>query len=160
MTAMRSAVALRSGDVGDLAEVNAIMADAFDARYGEAWTPAQCIGMLSLSGIWLTMASIDEDSAGFALARSTLDDGELLLLAVRPEYQRRGVGATLLRSVMREAAARGVTGLHLEVRKGNPAIGLYRREGFAKVGERASYYRGITGQLYDAQTFHRILAKE
>ncbi|MBR0553575.1 GNAT family N-acetyltransferase [Stakelama marina] len=160
MSSVRGIVALSAGDATDLGDVNAIMADAFDPRYGEAWTPSQCVGMLALSGIWLTMASVDGQSAGFALARSIMDDGELLLLAVRNDFRRRGVGSALLRSVIREAGARGVTGLHLEVRKGNPAIDLYRREGFRKVGERASYYRGITGQQYDAQTFHRMLTKE
>jgi ribosomal protein S18 acetylase RimI-like enzyme len=36
--------------------------------------------------------------------------------------------------------------LHLEVRAGNEAVQLYRREGFDKVGERRNYYRGKTGK--------------
>lgn len=146
---------VRHGSASDIATVNAIMADAFDPRWGEAWTGAQCLGMLSLPGVWLLLARIDGEDAGFALARATLDDGELLLLATRPASRGRGVGTALLRATIAEAEARGVRRVHLEVRAGNQAIHLYGREGFAKVGERRQYYRGKGGQLIDAHTYAR-----
>jgi len=148
---------LREGGSQDLAEVSRIMEDAFDARYGEAWTSAQCLGMLSLPGVWLVIASLDEADAGFALARSTGEEAELLLLATRPAARRRGVAGALLRAVVAEAEARGVAQLHLEVRAGNDAVRLYRREGFEKVGERKNYYRGKMGQAFDAHTYARDL---
>jgi ribosomal-protein-alanine N-acetyltransferase len=150
-------VELREGGSQDLSSVNTIMQDAFDARYGEAWTSAQCLGMLSLPGVWLVLASIDGRDAGFALARIIADEAELLLLATRPAARRRGVAGALLRAVIEEARGRGVTRIHLEVRSGNDAVWLYRREGFEKVGERREYYRGRNGQLFDAHTFARDL---
>jgi ribosomal-protein-alanine N-acetyltransferase len=150
-------VELREGGSQDLSSVNTIMQDAFDARYGEAWTSAQCLGMLSLPGVWLVLASIAGRDAGFALARIIADEAELLLLATRPAARRRGVAGALLRAVIEEARGRGVTRIHLEVRSGNDAVWLYRREGFEKVGERREYYRGRNGQLFDAHTFARDL---
>ncbi|NYT40860.1 GNAT family N-acetyltransferase [Sphingomonas sp. R-74633] len=150
-------VELREGGSQDLASVSTIMMDAFDARYGEAWTSAQCLGMLSLPGVWLVMASIDGRDAGFALSRIIADEAELLLLATRPAARRRGVAGALLRAVIEEARGRGVTRVHLEVRSGNDAVWLYRREGFEKVGERREYYRGRSGQLFDAHTYARDL---
>lgn len=149
---------LREGGVHDVPSVGTIMQAAFDPRYGEAWTNAQCLGMLSLPGVWLVVASIDGIDSGFALARAIGDEAELLLLATRPETRRRGVGGAILRAVIEEARGRGVRILHLEVRAGNDAVRLYRREGFEKVGERRSYYKGKTGQLFDAHTFSRTLA--
>lgn len=149
---------LREGGSQDLTEVIRIMQDAFDPRFGEAWTSAQCLGMLSLPGVWLLIASLDGNDAGFALARSTGDEAELLLLATRPAARRRGVAGALLRAVVAEAQNRGVVQLHLEVRAGNDAVRLYRREGFEKVGERRNYYRGKTGQAFDAHTYARKLA--
>lgn len=149
---------LREGGVHDVPSVGTIMQAAFDPRYGEAWTNAQCLGMLSLPGVWLVVASIDGTDSGFALARAIGDEAELLLLATRPETRRRGVGGAILRAVIEEARGRGVRILHLEVRAGNDAVRLYRREGFEKVGERRSYYKGKTGQLFDAHTFSRTLA--
>lgn len=148
---------LRAGSTRDLNSINAIMGEAFDPRFGEAWTPSQCIGMLSLPGVWLTVAAVDGQDAGFALARSTLDDGELLLLATRPALRGRGVGSALLRSIVAEARNRNVRKLHLEVRAGNAAVQLYLREGFAKIGDRRDYYRGKDGRQYDAQTFLYLL---
>jgi ribosomal-protein-alanine N-acetyltransferase len=148
---------LRGGSPQDLGQVDVIMREAFDARFGEAWTTAQCMGMLSLPGVWLTLARIDAIEAGFALARATGEEAELLLLATRPALRGRGVGRALLRSVIAEAAARGAIDMHLEVRAGNDAARLYRHEGFEKVGERRNYYRGKTGQVFDAHTFARKL---
>lgn len=157
MTASLEITELRGGGAQDLPSVNAIMQEAFDPKYGEAWTNAQCMGMLSLPGVWLTLASVDGADVGFALARSTMEDGELLLLATRPASRRRGVAGALLRAVIEEARNRGAARLHLEVRAGNDAVRLYHREGFAKVGHRKDYYKGKSGQLFDAQTFSRNL---
>jgi ribosomal-protein-alanine N-acetyltransferase len=146
---------LRQGGSRDLPSVATIMHEAFDPRFGEAWTTSQCMGMLSLPGAWLTLAGVGGEDAGFALARSTGEEAELLLLATRPLFRGRGVGGALLRSVIAEAQGRGIVDLHLEVRSGNDAARLYRREGFEKVGERRGYYRGRHGQLFDALTFAR-----
>jgi ribosomal-protein-alanine N-acetyltransferase len=150
-------VELREGGSHDLPGVNQIMQDAFDPRYGEAWTSAQCLGMLSLPGVWLVVASVDGQDAGFALARAAAGEAELLLLATRPAARRRGVAGALLRAVIEEARHRGADRVHLEVRSGNDAVRLYRREGFEKVGERREYYRARSGQLFDAHTYARNL---
>lgn len=148
-------VELREGGTQDLYNVNIVMQEAFDPRFGEAWTSAQCLGMLSLPGVWLVVASIDGRDMGFALARVIADEAELLLLATHPAARRRGIAGALLRAVIEEARGRGVTRIHLEVRSGNDAVWLYRREGFEKVGERRDYYRGRSGQLFDAHTYAR-----
>jgi [ribosomal protein S18]-alanine N-acetyltransferase len=158
MTTTLNMTELREGGAQDLAEVSRIMQEAFDPRFGEAWTSAQCLGMLSLPGVWLVIASLDGADAGFALARSTGEEAELLLLATRPTARRRGVAGALLRAVIAEAQARRVLQLHLEVRAGNDAVRLYRREGFEKVGERKNYYRGKMGQAFDAHTYARKLS--
>lgn len=150
-------VDLRHGGVVDLPVVQRIMAAAFDPRYGEAWTHNQCLGLLAMPGVWLTLAALRGEPAGFALSRSIAGEAELLLLATAPAFRRRQVAATLLRSVVADALDQGATTIHLEVRNGNEAINLYRAAGFAQVGERRQYYRGTGGQAYDALTFSRDL---
>lgn len=157
MTDRLQLLTLRDGGTHDLPSVNAIMQDAFDPRFGEAWTQAQCMGMLALPGVWLTLAALGEDDAGFAMARLTADEAELLLLATRPRLRRRGVGGALLRGVIAEARRRGAGTIHLEVRAGNDAATLYLGQGFVKVGQRRDYYKGKTGQLFDAYTFSKNL---
>lgn len=148
---------LRSGAVADLALVDRVMRDAFEPRFGEAWTHNQVLGLMAMPGVWLTIAEIGGEAAGFALSRRVLDEAELLLLATAPMFRRRGVGAALLRAVISDAGMQGARTLHLEVRDGNDAIKLYRASGFAKVGERRHYYRGVDGQAFDALTYRRAL---
>ena len=148
-------ICLRDGDVRDLDLVNAIMSEAFDPRFGEAWTRNQVLGIMAMPGVRLTVAEMGGMGIGFALVRTVADESELLLLAVAPGAQRRGVGAALLRGVIADCATRKVATLHLEVRAGNDAMQLYNKSGFIKVGERRDYYRGANGQSYSALTLHR-----
>ena len=157
MTAGLNLIELREGGSQDLPAVNRIMQAAFDPRFGEAWTSAQCLGMLSLPGVWLTIAGHDGADAGFSLARLVADEAELLLIAVDPRLRRRGIAGALLRTAIAEARGRKAAKLHLEVRAGNDAVALYRREGFEKVGERRDYYRGKSGQVFDAHTYAKEL---
>jgi len=157
VSASVSMIALRPGAMADLGAVDRMMREAFDPRFGEAWTPGQVAGVLAMPGVWATIAELDGAPAGFTLTRAVMDEAELLLLAVRPAARRRGVGRALLRSAMAEARTRGVRRMHLEVRAGNDAIALYRLAGFAKVGERRNYYRGKNGKLFDALTFQTTL---
>ena len=50
-------------------------------------------------------------------------------------------------------AARGARRLHLEVRDGNPAVGLYRAgRASTPAGRRRNYYHGPDGRTFDAVT--------
>lgn len=146
----------RTGTIS-IDDVMQVMDEAFDPAFGEAWTAAQCTGLLGLPGTWLLLARHGDQPAGFALARATLDEGELLLIGVRPAFRRRGTGAALMDAVLAEGRTRGVARLHLEVRDGNAARALYERMGFAEVGRRRDYYRGAAGDRMDAVTLSRSL---
>ena len=126
-----TAVRLRSGGAADLDDVMRIMSAAFDPSFGEAWTRSQCAGILPMHGVRLTLAEDGQAPIGFSLVRAVADEAELLLLAVDPEVQRRGVGQALLEDFIAGALASGAHRLHLEVRDGNPAMELYRASGFS-----------------------------
>jgi ribosomal-protein-alanine N-acetyltransferase len=144
-----------SGTSEDLDAVMEIMEAAFGARYGEAWTRSQCAGILPMGGVSLILADDGESGSavGFSLFRSVANESELLLLAVSPNYRRRGVGRKLLQDFLSRARTRGSTRVHLEVREGNPAIQMYRHAGFEPIGRRRNYYRAQDGSQFDALTF-------
>jgi [ribosomal protein S18]-alanine N-acetyltransferase len=144
---------VRAADRNDLASVVQIMASAFDPQFGEAWTASQCEGVLSLPGATLWIAEMEERPVGFALVRAILDEAELLLIAVDRASQRRAIGRRLLMSLTDSAARSGIKLIHLEVRKGNPAVYLYKDVGFIQIGIRTRYYKGADGQLFDAETY-------
>jgi len=146
-------IRLVPGKSTDLASIMTIMTAAFSPRFGEAWTRSQCAGILPMTGVSLMLAR-DQNGAplGFSLFRTIAGEAELLLLAVAPDRQRRGIGRLLLHHFVDEARAAPATRVHLEVRDGNSAMGMYRRAGFVPVGRREKYYLGNDGSQYDAIT--------
>ncbi|TFI56483.1 GNAT family N-acetyltransferase [Sphingomonas parva] len=149
-------VIVEEAGFADLDAVMRVMIDSFDPAFGEAWTAPQCAGLLPLPGVWLVLARDGVGAPlGFALSRTVAGEAELLLLAVKKSAQRRGVGDRLMQRFIRDAGERGAERLHLEVRDGNQAIGLYRRHGFSEVGRRRNYYSGASGQRFDALTLAR-----
>ena len=141
----------------DLPAIMPVMTRAFSPQFGEAWSEAQCLGILALPGSHLIAARDGASVTGFALSRVVLDEAELMLLAVDPAAQRAGLGRMLLDAIVREARAADAIRLSLEVRSGNPAIALYLTAGFTQVGSRPAYYRGINGERFDALTFSLAL---
>lgn len=144
----------------DLDRIMAVMASAFDPRFGESWTRRQVEDALLLGNCHYaliggngTAPGDGEAAAGFSLSRFSLDEEELLLFAVDPAHRRRGLGQRMLQGLLHAAKTRGAQRLLLEMRRGNPAESLYRAFGFQPIGERPHYYRSATGERIDAITF-------
>ena len=149
------AITIAQGDILDLDAVMRVMDDSFDPCFGEAWTASQCAGLLPMPGVRLALARDGDGVVGFALSRVVAREAELLLLAVKRDVQRRGIGELLLNHFIEFSASKGAAKLHLEVRSGNPAVKLYNSFGFAELGRRKHYYKGRDGQLHDALTLGR-----
>ena len=147
-------VRIEPGDADRIDSVMNVMDRAFGDRFGEAWTRSQLSGILPMNGVFLTLA-VDrelENVVGFSLVRTVAEESELLLIAVLPKEQKRGVGGLLLDHFIATAREDGVRRVHLEVRDGNRAIGMYRAAGFSPVGRRRNYYHATDGKRYDAIT--------
>lgn len=68
-----------------------------------------------------------------------LEEHFLARLYLLPDYQRRGIGTHLLRSILGQAFAQGLP-VTLQVLKGNRAKRLYERLGFAETEEAETHY--------------------
>lgn len=105
---------------------------------GERWGKDAIALQLGLPGAFGCITA----QGGMALARVAADEAEILTIAVDPAVQRRGLGAALLRHLMRRAAETGALRMFLEVSQRNAAArALYAGCGFEEVGRRKSYYR-------------------
>jgi ribosomal protein S18 acetylase RimI-like enzyme len=82
----------------------------------------------------------DGQDVGLACTVEAEDEVVLNTLEVLPEHQRKGIGTFVLRSVQREAFARGKA-VTLQVLKVNPARRLYERLGFTLVDETEKHYQ-------------------
>ena len=105
-----------------------------------------------MSGVALVLAEQGGTATGFALMRVIADEAELLLLAVDPSAQGRGVGRAMVNHFIASARAKGASRLYLEVRDGNMAVSLYNAAGFTPAGRRRAYYKGPAGERHDALT--------
>ena len=154
MATVEQHVRIETGSSQDIDAVMQVMDAAFGDTFGEAWTRSQLGGILPMAGVSLILAREpdDGDTVGFSLFRTVADESELLLIAVAPGRQRRGVGRVLLEDFLDRARNDAVSRVHLEVRDGNSALRLYRDAGFSPVGRRRNYYRASDGQRFDAVT--------
>lgn len=77
----------------------------------------------------------------FAIARTLIDEAELLLIAVTPGERRQGVAALLWIELAGRLRRAGAMKVFLEVRASNgPARHFYATRGFVEAGVRTSYY--------------------
>ncbi len=151
----------------------AIMAEAFDPHWGEAWTRRQITDSLSLPTIFYRLIGSDGTSpplkeevgppenfipAGFTLIRHISGEEELLLIAVHPAHRGRGLGRKLMELIEQDARSRGASQMFLEMRSNNPAEHLYLSCGYLPVGTRKDYYRLKDGNRLDAITFSLALS--
>lgn len=82
--------------------------------------------------------------------QTTVPQTELLNLGVAAERQGQGIAFNLVKATL-ELLPDYAESVFLEVRRSNsPAIGLYEKLGFAKVGERRHYYSAMNGAREDA----------
>ena len=78
-----------------------------------------------------------------------VDEGEIINIAVKPEFQRKGIADRLMQAMLSEGRKRAVYRMFLEVRVSNEAaIRLYEKNGFTRQGIRKDFYKEIHEDAY------------
>lgn len=133
-----------------------IHAAAFEGR-GQVWTEADFAAFCARPHVQVIVAG----THGFAVLQCIPPEAEILTIAVEPGTQGRGVGTALLQDTMARAARCGAETLFLDVAEDNaPARALYRKAGFAEVGQRRGYYARGGAAAVDALVLSRRLDAE
>ena len=129
------------GDAGALAAVHALALD-------EPWPEAAFEALMPGPGVFGYAVTLPDALAGFCIARSVVDEAEILTLAVAPASRRQGVARAVLRSCIDTASLGGARSMFLEVAADNHgALGLYVQAGFIQVGRRPAYYATRSGPV-------------
>ncbi len=121
------------------------------------WTAGQLASERDQDGGWQFVAESGASGrvCGFVCGRSCVGEGELLKIAVGRQYRRQGVAAQLVAHALCYLAGQGVSRCFLELRAANlPALALYERFGFHRVGRRKNYY---TSPQEDAILMEKII---
>jgi GNAT superfamily N-acetyltransferase len=112
-----------------------IMADPPLAQHVSGWMGSNDLGVVAVSPAGLRIGAawlryLPATDPGYGYVR---DDVPELSMGVVASWRGRGVGRTLLRSVLDTARAAGVTAVALSVERANFAARLYEAEGFRTV---------------------------
>jgi len=87
------------------------------------------------------IAKVNNQIVGFAGVWVIIDEGHITNIAVHPNFREKGIGTTLLQSLIDHLEDWGCNSLTLEVRSSNDAAkGLYKKFGFLEEGIRKKYY--------------------
>ncbi len=82
-----------------------------------------------------------KETKGYLLFSKVLDEGEILDVAVSPFFRKQKIAKNLLEETKLFSQNNQISSIYLEVREKNiPAILLYQKAGFKKIGTRKNYY--------------------
>jgi ribosomal-protein-alanine N-acetyltransferase len=110
--------------------------------FGDPWSEASFREALTSAWTFALVGQTSRGVGGYLVGREAAGTGEVLNLAVAPEFRRRGMGEALLQAGLATFRRGNVDEVFLEVRESNTsARALYERHGFRPVGQRSAYYR-------------------
>ena len=119
-----------------------LMAALHAKSFEMPWTKQDFADLLTLS---TTKGLICEK--GMIVCSICGEDAEILTLCVSPEYRRQGIAVQMIEKMCEYMKNFQVASLFLEVNVNNtPAIKLYEKCGFVKVGTRKNYYKTKQGR--------------
>ncbi len=128
-------IEIRALGYADAVKIAEIERECFSLPWSEAAIRAEIERGLFLG------AFSDGTLAGYIGASFVLDECEIYNVAVSERFRGNGIGYAVVSALIEAARERGAGVIMLEVRRSNiPAISLYEKAGFRKVGERKNFY--------------------
>lgn len=114
----------------------------------------------SLENYQCTVLEQHGQIVGFCIMQPVLDEANLLLMAIDPQYQRQGLAFQLLSEAIERLGEKCVQ-IFLEVRESNrSAIALYEKTEFHQIDKRKNYYPAPNGKKEDAVIMVKTLNAE
>jgi ribosomal-protein-alanine N-acetyltransferase len=134
---------LRLATRDDAPTIARLSRDRIEQGLGWSWTAPRVLRSIADAD---TNAVVARDGArllGFGIMKYRDDEAHLLLLAVRAECARHGVGTALVDWLEQSALVAGVGQVYLEARATNAgARAFYRERGYREVQSLPGYYQG------------------
>ena len=106
------------------------------------WTRNMFLSEMYNENTALFVLMEDDAIVGYISLYQVLDEIHVNNVAIDPDCQRRGYASFIMENVIQLAYELSAVSITLEVRSSNlPAIGLYKKYGFEKLGVRKDYYK-------------------
>lgn len=134
---------METSDISLVAELEVIC-------FSQAWSQRTLEEGLNSRFDWFWVLETETGMiGGYCNLRIVAGEGELMRIAVRPEFRGHGFGKKLMDVLVDFARHHGAGPISLEVRAGNEtAINLYKTYGFQKEAVRKGYYSAPIEDAY------------
>lgn len=133
--------------IGDIVNIENV---CFEHPWSETSVKSHVMGKSNVT----LLCTENKTVAGYAGMTMVLDEGQIMNIAVLPDFRGRGFGDALVTALKKCCDEYGLNFMTLEVRASNtPALRLYEKHGFLRVGLRKKYYGGVEDAVL--MTFER-----
>lgn len=145
LSAMAATPEIRLATRADAPAIARMSRDLIEHGLGWSWTVPRVLRSIADAQtnavVW--PAAVGGALAGFGIMKYLDDEAHLLLLAVDPAQQRRGVGSALVAWLEATAQVAGIGQIYLEARVSNLAArAFYRHLGYQEIQQVEGYYSG------------------
>ena len=124
------------------------VAELEEVCFADPWSE-KALELLTTDEAYGAVCSVEGRVIAYGGVLWTPFEGQITNIATHPDARRQGMGAAILEHLIAQATLRGCEQLSLEARVSNvPAIALYERYGFVKMGLRRGFYKHPTEDAY------------
>lgn len=124
------------------------VAELEKACFSDPWSE-KALELLTSDGAYGAVCLVDGCVVAYGGILWAPEEGQITNIATHPDVRRQGFGAAVLEHLINVARSRGCEQLSLEARISNtPAIALYERYGFIKMGLRRGFYKHPTEDAF------------
>ncbi len=144
----------RGGDIHEIAVMSRCLIEV--GLRGWTWHPTQVARALRARETCVLVAETNDRLSGFAITEFGDTKAHLSLLAVKPAYQRCGIGLAMIDWLLESALTAGIEHLDVEMRANNfAARSFYETLGFTKTHYIAGYYQTIEAAVRMRRSLHQ-----
>ncbi|MBX3604040.1 MAG: GNAT family N-acetyltransferase [Piscinibacter sp.] len=143
-----ASIVLRLARPDDAEALAALSRDLIETGLPWRYRPERMARLIGSPEVSVLVAASARRIAGFAVMEFGDERAHLMLLAVRPALQRRGLGRRLVAWLLESAQVAGMASVHLELRAANEgARAFYATLDFVPTLQVPGYYDGREGAL-------------
>lgn len=136
------AIKIEKMNLNHLNELQGILISDFD----DFWSFSTLKEELENENSSYIIGKINNEIIGFAGLKIIFDQADIMNIVIKKTYRNQGIGTLLLENLILLAKDLNISTLFLEVNEQNkPAIHLYEKLGFEKLGVRKKYYNNNNG---------------
>lgn len=121
---------------------------SFSENFDKFWSIAILKNDFENENSKYIVAKIDNEVVGFAGIKIIIDEADIMNIAVRRDKRKLGIGSVLLEKLIEISTDFKCASITLEVNENNlPAIHLYEKFDFQKIGLRKKYYNNTDNAI-------------